>query len=97
MFLLNSKGRNILRNHEWEENANASESFRGMGGFSRRQGNVWRGLLAFAKLRGWVLPAVPSPGEDRSVPTAQPERPLQQTGWIWELLRVEWEEKIQYA
>ncbi len=54
-------------------------------------GNVWRGLLAFAKLRGWVLPAVPTAAASPT-PPPQPQRQLRELTGLTELMRLEWEE-----
>lgn len=54
-------------------------------------GNVWRGLLPFAKLRGWVLPAVPTAAASPT-PPPQPQRQLRELTRPTELMRLEWEE-----
>lgn len=53
------------------------------------KGNVWRGLLAFAKLRGWVVPVAPKPQR----PTAEvPEQPLgTPPDWFGPSMAAEWQ------
>ena len=62
-------------------------------------GNVWRGLLAFAKLRAWVLPAEPAASAAAAGPrpAAAKERPLQLEGCYFPTLREEWEERERHC